>query len=78
MQVFYWGVQSHASKDRTYYKSFCLNKVTYELGDCVFLFPETPSAPHYIGQIVSAYIDTRSQVPDPHCIEVGFGFWAQP
>lgn len=70
MQVFYWGVQSHTVEDKTYYKSFSLNGVTYSVGECVYLFPEDETLPHYIGRITNAFVDLCSLVQDPHCIEV--------
>lgn len=70
MQVFYWGAQSHTVEDRTYYKSFSLNGVTYTVGECVYLFPEDETLPHYIGRVTSAFVDLCSPAQDPHCIEV--------
>lgn len=40
-------------------------------GDSVYLFPEDENSPHYLGRIVSAFVDENAGHADPHCIEVG-------
>jgi hypothetical protein len=39
-------------------------------GDSVYLYPEDENYPHYIGRIVSAFVDEHSGHADPHCIQV--------
>ncbi len=40
----------------------------------VFLFPEHESSPHYVGRIVTAFVDESAQShAGKHCIEVGHG-----
>lgn len=43
-------------------------RVRTRAGDCVYLFPEDESSPHYIGRLASAFVDDKAD--DPLCIEV--------
>ncbi|GFH19891.1 uncharacterized protein HaLaN_16920 [Haematococcus lacustris] len=70
MQVFYWVGQGTQRDGKTFHTAFALNSVTYQIGDSVFLYPEEESCPHYVGRIVSAFVDEHSGHADPHCIEV--------
>jgi hypothetical protein len=45
--------------------------VEYKAGDCVFLYPEDETFPHYVGRICAAFVDESTGYADPHCIQVG-------
>ncbi|GAX83194.1 hypothetical protein CEUSTIGMA_g10620.t1 [Chlamydomonas eustigma] len=69
--VFFWCGPGERVGQRINYQRFVLNSNTFNLGDCVYLFPEDEGQPHYIGRIRSAFIDeSSSQIPPPHNIEI--------
>jgi len=70
--VFVWVGQGAMREKRQHYQSFQLNNTIYSVDDTVYLYPEDESYPHYIGRIVSAFVDEEATGDgrDPHCIEV--------
>ena len=72
-QTFAWtdGVLHHDHHlERTHYSGFTLNDVTYSVGDCVMVVPETENDPVYMARIVSAFADRSAGAAVPMCIEV--------
>ncbi|KAF5834450.1 hypothetical protein DUNSADRAFT_8878 [Dunaliella salina] len=70
MQLFYWLGDGRQSPGKVHYSSFMLNGQTYNVGDCVYLYPEDEHSPHFVGRIVSAFVDETAPESDPHRIEV--------
>lgn len=48
----------------------CASSFNLLAGDSVYLYPEDEHYPHYIGRIVTAFVDEQSGHADPHCIQV--------
>ncbi|GFR49765.1 hypothetical protein Agub_g11928 [Astrephomene gubernaculifera] len=74
LQLFCWAGEGQVKDKKIYYQGFSLDGQTYNVGDCVFLFPEYEHFPPYIARILAAWVDQNVEpeaLPEvTHCIEV--------
>lgn len=53
--------QSRLTSNRIYYEGFVKANVKYNVGDCIYLLPSSPSEPMYVAQIESCFEDNAGK-----------------